>query len=150
MKFIFIYCILGLFVLITLNTVYAQTQIALPQPTPNLQFQPQPAYIQIQNPNGVQQSGSGSIQDMLIPTIIALGGTIVAKIHSDKKTEAVKAEVNDTKAEVLVGKEVDKEIAKVAYAANPAEAAKIEGVPIIKNEALATDMTEYAAEVTKT
>ncbi len=126
-------------------------QIALAQtPTiaPNLKFQEQPAYIQIAPPVG-SQSNVGNIQDMLVPVIVSAVGIILAKLHSDKKTADVKTEVKETKAEVLVGKEVDKEIAKVAYAANPESAAKVEGVPIIKNETLAADATQYAQKVVK-
>lgn len=128
--------------------------IVAPTPAPNLQFVPQPAYIQLSpsssNNNNDNSNNNGNIQDILVPTIISLAGAAGLKLHSDKKTETVKEEVKDTKAEVLKGKEVDKEIAKVAYAANPTESAKIEGVPLIKTETLAKDATEYATKTAKT
>lgn len=129
---------------ITIPLAYAQT----PTIAPNLRFQEQPAYIQVQSPPGAISS-TGSLQDMLIPVVVSAGGILLAKLHSDKKTADVKSDVKETKAEVLVGKEVDKEIAKVAYAANPESAAKVEGVPIIKNEVLAADASQYAQKVVK-
>lgn len=129
---------------ISLPLAFAQT----PTIAPNLRFQEQGAYIQVQAPPGTTPS-TGNLQDILIPVVVSAGGILLAKFHSDKKTADVKTEVKETKAEVLVGKEVDKEIAKVAYAANPEAAAKVEGIPIIKNETLAADATQYAQKVVK-
>lgn len=155
MNLYFVLAVLSISISTITPLAYAQTPTTtttIPVPTvpSNLRFQEQPAYIQIQPPAGAQQqSSNGGINEILISMIGSVGAAIGLKLHSDKKTADVKTDMKETKAEVLVGKEVSKEIAKVAYAANPEAAAKIEGVPIIKNETLAKDASQYAQKVTK-
>jgi hypothetical protein len=150
---------LALGIIMTAQTAAAQTPPAA-GPTSGLTFLPQQAYVETLRPPQVQvqqqqQPATGNnLTDMLIPILTSLGVTAAAKVHSDRKAanETAKvAEVTiDNSAEILKGKTVDKEIAKVAFAANPEAAAKITDAPLIKLQTLATDETAFAAKAVKT
>lgn len=74
---------------------------------------------------------------------------MLAKLHSDNKTKQVKEITKDNQVEILKGKQVSKQIADVAYAANPTEADKITSQPLIKQETLANDVHQYTEKSIK-
>jgi hypothetical protein len=142
-------------IIMTMQTAAAQT----PNPTSGLKFLDQKAYVYTIPPLEVQQqqqaiSTGNPLTDMLVPIVVALTATAAGKIHSDKKAAKETAKVAevtiDNSAEILKGKTVDKEIAKVAFNANPEAAAKITDAPLIKLQTLATDETAFAAKAVKT
>jgi hypothetical protein len=149
----------------TIQTAAGQTPstapiVVAPNPTSGLTFLPQQAYVETLRPPQVAQvqpaqaSSGNNLTDMLIPILTSLGVTAAATVHSDRKaateTEKVADVVLDNSAEILKGKTVDKEIAKVAFNANPEAAAKITDAPLIKLQTLASDETAFAAKAVKT
>ena len=52
-------------------------------------------------------------------------------------------------SEILRGKEVNKELARVTYNMNPEQAAKIDDAPLVKQEVLAEDAATYGQKVAK-
>jgi len=141
---------IGLTLAISTQVVHAQTPTVIsppPNPTSGLKFLDQKAYIYTVPPLEVQQqqqaTGAGnSLQELILPLLASGGAFIAAKLNADKKHQ-------ENAAEILKGKEVNKELARVTYDMNPTEAAKITDAPLVKQETLAEDVTEYGQKVAK-
>ena len=133
-----------------MQVAHAQTPTA---PTPNLKFLPQEAYVQTQPPAGIQPptaASDGTLTSTLIPIVVSIVGIVLAKLNGDKKVSKVSEVVKEVVAETVKGKEVDKELARVAYNMNPEAANKITDAPVVKIETLATDVTDFATKAAKT
>jgi len=140
---------IGLTLAITTQVVHAQTPTVItppPNPTSGLKFLDQKAYIYTVPPLEVQQqqqTGTGnSLQELILPLLASGGAYLAAKFNADKKHK-------ENAAEILKGKEVNKELARVTYDMNPEQAARIDDAPLVKQEALAEDVTEYGQKVAK-
>jgi hypothetical protein len=137
-------------VIMTIQTAHAQTPtvISPPEnPTSGLKFLDQKAYIYTIPPVEIQaqqqqQSNNGTLQEVILPLLASGGAYIAAKFNADKKHK-------ENAGEILKGKEVSKELAKVTYDMNPEAASKIEDAPLVKKEVLAQDVTEYGQKVAK-
>jgi hypothetical protein len=137
-------------VIMTIQTAAGQTPTVITppdNPTSGLKFLDQKAYIYTIPPVEIQaqqqQQGAGnSLQEIILPLLASGGAYIAAKFNADKKHK-------ENAGEILKGKEVSKEIAKVTYDMNPEAASKIEDAPLIKKEILAQDVTEYGQKVAK-
>jgi hypothetical protein len=133
----------------TIQTAAGQTPTVInpENPVSGLKFLDQKAYIYTIPPVEIQQqqqqaSNTNSLQDLILPIITGGSAYLAAKLNADKKHK-------ENAAEILKGKEVNKELARVTYDINPEAAAKIEDAPLIKNETLAADVTQYGATVAK-
>lgn len=134
----------------TIQTAAGQTPTTITpenlSPTSGLKFLDQKAYIYTVPPVEIQaqqqQQGNNSLQELILPLLASGGAYIAAKFNADKKHK-------ENAAEILKGKEVNKELAKVTYDMNPEAAAKIDDAPLVKNETLAQDVTEYGQKVAK-
>jgi hypothetical protein len=138
---------ISLFLIPFVLDVGAQTPtvISPPEnPTSGLKFLDQKAYIYTIPPVEIQQQqgASNSLQEVILPLLASGGAYIAAKFNADKKHK-------ENAGEILKGKEVSKELAKVTYDMNPEAAAKIEDAPLVKKEVLAEDVTEYGQKVAK-
>ena len=137
-------------IIMSIQTAYGQTPTTITpenlNPTSGLKFLDQKAYIYTVPPVEIQaqqqQGNSSSLQELILPLLASGGAYIAAKFNADKKHK-------ENASEILKGKEVSKEIARVTYDINPEAAAKIEDAPLIKNETLAADVTQYGATVAK-
>jgi hypothetical protein len=135
-------------IITTLPFAAAQTPTVITppnNPTGGLKFLDQKAYIYTIPPLEVQQQqqqGSNSIEQIILPLLASGGAYIAAKFNTDKKHK-------ENAAEILKGKEVSKELAKVTYDMNPEAASKIEDAPLVKKETLAQDVTDYGQKVAK-
>jgi hypothetical protein len=141
--------VLGLacgFILGVIQIAHAQTPTVInpENPTSGLKFLDQKAYIYTIPPVEVQQQqgGGNSLQEIILPLLASGGAYIAAKFNADKKHK-------ENAGEILKGKEVSKELAKVTFDMNPEAAAKIEDAPLVKKETLAQDVTEYGQKVAK-
>lgn len=138
----------GLTMAIMLPVAFAQTPTVInpPAPTSGLKFLDQKAYIYTIPPLEAQQQQQtttpNSLQELILPLLASGGAYIAAKMNADKKHK-------ENASEILKGKEVSKEIAKVTYDMNPEAASKIADAPLVKNEALAQDVTDYGQKVAK-
>jgi hypothetical protein len=133
----------------TIPFAVAQTPTVInpENPTSGLKFLDQKAYIYTIPPVEIQaqqqqQSNNGTLQEVILPLLASGGAYIAAKFNADKKHK-------ENAGEILKGKEVSKELAKVTYDMNPEAASKIEDAPLVKKEVLAEDVTEYGQKVAK-
>jgi len=140
---------IGLTLAISTQVVHAQTPTVISppsNPTSGLKFLDQKAYIYTVPPLEVQQqqaTGAGnSLQELILPLLASGGAFIAAKLNADKKHK-------ENVAEILKGKETTKELAKVTYDMNPEAAAKIDDAPLVKQDTLAKDATEYGQKAAK-
>ena len=140
---------IGLTIGTMLPIAHAQTPTVInpPAPTSGLKFLDQKAYIYTIPPleaaqQQQQQTSTNSLQELILPLLASGGAFIAAKFNADKKHK-------ENAAEILKGKEVSKEIAKVTYDMNPAAAQTITDAPLVKNEVLAQDVTDYGQKVAK-
>ena len=131
--------------------------VTVPNPQSGLNFLPQKAYVTTLTPEGipiqlqpVQQQQSTDALGQIGPYITALVSALGVKILGDKKVAKVSDVVLDNQAEIVKGKQVDKELARVTYNMNPVEAAKITDAPLVKNETLAADAADSAQKAAKT
>jgi Na+/H+ antiporter NhaC len=137
-------------VFMTIQTAAGQTPttITASNPESGLKFLEQKAYIytipplEVQQQQQQQQPSNGTVESMITAGIGSAIAYFGAKFNADKKHK-------ENAAEILKGKEVNKELARVTYDINPEAAAKIEDAPLIKNETLAADVTQYGATVAK-
>lgn len=135
-------------IILTIQPAAAQTNTTS---SPELRFLPQEAYIQTVPPVPVQNTvGNGSLTDMLIPIVASIAGIVVAKIHGDKKIANVADVTRSNVSEIMKGKVVDKELARVSFKMNPVEAEKITDAPDVKLQTLSADVTDYADKTAKT
>jgi hypothetical protein len=146
---VFVFGIAIGFSLVIIQVVHAQTPTVIsppPNPTSGLKFLDQKAYIFTVPPLEVQQQqqgqGSNSLQEIILPILTSAGAFVMAKFSADKKHK-------ENAAEILKGKEVNKEMAKVTYDMKTEAAAKIDDAPLVKQETLAKDVTEYGQKVAK-
>lgn len=143
---LFIGFVLG-FAIGSMQTAHGQMNVTpiTNAPTAGIQFIPQQGYIVTIPPANIQQQQS-TTENGITPVILSLvssaGAYIAAKINADKKHK-------ENAAEILKGKEVNKELARVTYDSNPEYAAKIDDAPAIKIETLANDVNQYADKVAK-
>jgi hypothetical protein len=138
-------------IIMTIQTAYGQTPTTInPEnlsPTSGLKFLDQKAYIYTIPPVEIQtqqqnQTNGNSLQELILPLLASGGAYIAAKFNADKKHK-------ENASEILKGKEVSKELAKVTYDMNPEAAAKIDDAPLVKQEVLAKDVTDYGQTVAK-
>lgn len=129
------------------QTAHAQlynTTIPVPISVPPLQYTPN---MPVQT--ATTQETNTDLTAIISSIVVTAIGVITAKVHSDKKTNLNSVEIKDLIAEVLKGKEVDKELARVTYKMNEAEANKITDAPAVKNETLAQDVSNYSEKAAK-
>jgi hypothetical protein len=137
-------------IIMTIQTAAGQTPTVISppdNPVSGLKFLDQKAYIYTIPPVEIQaqqqqQGGDNSLQQLILPLLASGGAYVAAKLNADKKHK-------ENAAEILKGKEVNKELAKVTYDMNPEVAAKIVDAPLVQKEVLAQDVTEYGQKVAK-
>ena len=129
----------------TLAMASAQTPTTISPPaapTSGLKFLDQKAYIYTVPPLEVQQQqqGNGTIESVITAGV----GSAIAYFTASRRAD-IKHKENS--AEILRGKEVNKELARVTYGMNPEQAAKIDDAPLVKQEVLAEDAATYGQKV---
>ena len=129
-------------------TVAAQTPTTISPPvtapTSGLKFLDQKAYIYTVPPLEVQQQ-TGNNGTATIESLVTAGvGSAIAYFTASRRAD-IKHKENS--AEILRGKEVNKELARVTYNMNPEQAARIDDAPLVKQEVLAEDAATYGQKV---
>lgn len=135
----------GTVLMLILVPVHGQTNTTPVLPTSGVQFIPQQGYIVTIPPPNVQPPQSATdngTTPVILSLVTSAGAYIAAKMNADKKHK-------ENASEILKGKEVNKELARVTYDMNPQEAAKIENSPTVKIETLTNDASQYADKVAK-
>ena len=138
--------------LIQMQTVHAQTNatVQVPITVPNLKFTPALPAIEAeprQQNTGV--SVDGELTAIITSIVVTAIGVISSKMHSDKKSGNIADVVKVIIGEVLKGKEVDKELARVTYKMNETEANKITDAPAVKVETLNEDAKDFTQKIAK-
>ena len=138
---------------ILISKVEAQTPtVTVQNPQSGINFLPQKAYVTTLTPDGLplqlqpvqtnDNNSAGTLESVVTAGVTSAIAYFAAKSQADKKHK-------ENAAEILKGKEVTRDLAKVTYDMNPTEAAKITDAPLVKNETLASDATNYGQTVAK-
>jgi hypothetical protein len=160
-----VFCLgIGFFIFAVINTAYGQQNASIitsppsSTPTPTLNFIPQQAWVQTVPPQGVAQStGDGTIQGTILPIIASAGAYILARLQGNKQVSKVEDKVvtvadvaKSNQAEILKGKVIHSELARVQFKFNPEEAAKLDDAPAIKMQTLSDDAKQFAQKAATT
>ena len=136
----------GFVLMLVLVPVHGQTNTTpiTNSPTAGVQFIPQQGYIVTIPPANIQSQSTteNGVTPVILSLVSSAGAYIAAKLQGDKKHK-------ENAAEILKGKEVNKELARVTFDMNPEQAAKITDAPSIKIQTLANDVAQYADKVAK-
>lgn len=121
---------------------YQQPYQSFQQPYGTPTYMPQQQY----GPYPPQQGYAGFGIQEIITALIAGGGSA---IYTKRRTSQLHDDNQLMMSEILKGKQIDAELARITYNMNKAEADKINDAPTIKLENLQNDVNQFTEKAAK-
>ena len=115
------------------------------QPYGTPSYMPQGQYGPYQQPYPQQGYGGFGIQE-IITALIAGGGSA---IYTKRRTSQLHDDNQQMYAEILKGKQVDAELARITYAMNKEKSDQINDAPMVKLDALQKDVDNFTDKTAK-
>lgn len=106
-----------------------------------------PTYMPQQyGPYNQQYGNTGTVLEQIITAIAAAGGSMA---YTRRKTNQLEDTNQQLYSEVLKGKQVDAELARITYAMNQEKANQINDAPAIKLQTLQDDVQQFTDKTAK-
>lgn len=124
-------------------------------PNPNLQYLPQPAFVQTYPPNGISSpSISSNTDDFSVKSIVSSAVTsaaayLFAKRRADSHKEDLEQKRKEDLLDILTTKQQTQELAKYTFSIDPEKAKALENADKIKLCNLEADVNKTAEKAAK-